>query len=85
MRSETGRRGWFGWPTDARLEELRDQWFDAADLAAQKKICEQMQLRAFETIPFMPVGQWYYPWAFRQNLTDMVQCAAVLFWGVQRS
>jgi peptide/nickel transport system substrate-binding protein len=80
-----GRQGWFGWPTDARLEELRDQWFDAADLAAQKQICEQMQLRAFETIPFMPVGQWYYPWAFRKDLTDMVQCAAVLFWGVRRS
>jgi peptide/nickel transport system substrate-binding protein len=80
-----GRQGWFGWPTDAGLEELRDQWFDAADVTAQKRICEQMQLRAFETIPFMPVGQWYYPWAFRKDLADFVQCAAVLFWGVRRA
>jgi peptide/nickel transport system substrate-binding protein len=80
-----GRQGWFGWPTDPRLEELRDQWFDAPDVAAQKKICEQMQLQAFDSIPFMPVGQWYYPWAFRKDLTDFVKCAAVLFWGVRRA
>ena len=24
----------------------------------------------------MPVGQWYYPWAIRKDLTDFVKCAA---------
>ena len=33
----------------------------------------------------MPVGQWYYPWAIRKDLTDFVKCAAVLFWGVRRA
>ena len=33
-----GRKGWFGWPTDERLEALRDAWFDAPDLAAQRAI-----------------------------------------------
>jgi peptide/nickel transport system substrate-binding protein len=79
-----GKKGWFGWPTDARIEELRDQWFDAGDVAEQKKICERMQLRAFETIPFMPIGQWYFPWAVRKDLTEFVKCATVLFWGVRR-
>ncbi len=80
-----GRQGWFGWPTDARMEELRDQWFDTGDLAEQKKICEQIQLQAFQSIPFMPIGQWYYPWAVRKELTDFVKCAAILFWGVRRA
>ena len=80
-----GKQGWFGWPTDARMEELRDQWFDAGDIADQKKICEQIQLQAFQSMPFMPVGQWYYPWAIRKDLTDFVKCAAVLFWGVRRA
>ena len=26
----TGDKAWFGWPTDAKLEELRDAWFDSA-------------------------------------------------------
>jgi peptide/nickel transport system substrate-binding protein len=42
-------------------------------------------LQAFDSVPFMPIGQWYYPWAFRKDLTDFVQCAAVLFWGVRRA
>src|SRR5262249_36856551 len=46
-------------PTDATFEQLRDQWLDAPDLAAQKKICDQIQLRAFEEVPFIPLGQWF--------------------------
>jgi peptide/nickel transport system substrate-binding protein len=80
-----GRQGWFGWPTDAKMEELRDQWFDAPDVAAQKQVCERIQLEAFQSIPFMPIGQWYYPWAIRKDLTDFVKCANVLFWGVRRA
>jgi peptide/nickel transport system substrate-binding protein len=80
-----GTQGWFGWPTDAKLEALRQQWFDAPDVAAQQEICKQIQLEAFESIPFIPVGGWYYPWAIRKDLTDLVQCAAVLFWGVRRA
>jgi peptide/nickel transport system substrate-binding protein len=80
-----GKAGWFGWPTDAKIEALRDQWFDAPDVAAQQQICGQIQTAAFDSIPFMPVGQWYYPWAVRTSLTDFVKCAAVLFWGVRRA
>src|SRR4029077_16399078 len=46
-----GAGAWFGWPTDAKREGLRDSWFDAADVAAQKKICEDMQSYAFEQVP----------------------------------
>jgi peptide/nickel transport system substrate-binding protein len=80
-----GKTGWFGWPTDPKIEELRQAWFDAADVPAQQEICRQIQQEAFESIPFMPVGQWYYPWAVRSDLADFVQCAAILFWGVRRT
>ena len=38
-----GTAAWFGWPTNAQLEELHNAWFDAPDVAAQQKICEAMQ------------------------------------------
>lgn len=79
-----GKGAWYGWPTDPKLEELRQQWFDAPDVAAQKAICEQVQLEAFQSIPFMPVGQWFYPWGVRKDLGDFVQCGSVLFWSVRR-
>jgi peptide/nickel transport system substrate-binding protein len=80
-----GKKGWFGWPTDEKLEALRTDWFNAPDLAAQKKVCEQIQLHAFETVPFMPLGQIFLPTAFRSNLSGFVKCANILFWGVQKS
>jgi peptide/nickel transport system substrate-binding protein len=79
-----GKGGWFGWPTDELLEDLRQQWFDAPDLAAQQAVCEQMQRRAFETVPFMPLGQVFLPAAFRKNVTDIVQCSVPLFWAVKK-
>ncbi len=80
-----GVNGWFGWPTDDKMEALREQWFDAADAAAQKRICEQMQLLAWENVPYLPVGHWFYPTAFRSNLTDFPRAALPIFWGVRRT
>jgi peptide/nickel transport system substrate-binding protein len=81
----TGAGGWFGWPTDETMEGLRDSWFDAPDLAAQQKICEQMQTRAFEQVPFIPIGQWFYPTAFRTNVTDIVKAPNILHWNLKKT
>jgi peptide/nickel transport system substrate-binding protein len=80
-----GRGGWFGWPTDDKLEALRQQWFDAPDLAAQQAVCRQIQLRAFEIVPFIPLGQIYQPTAFRKDVKDIVRAAIPLFWGVHKA
>jgi peptide/nickel transport system substrate-binding protein len=42
-----GVKAWFGWPADAKLEELRQAWFDTTDAAAAKKAAEAVQLEAF--------------------------------------
>ncbi len=80
-----GRKGWFGWPTNPKIESLRQQWFDMAGVPAQKKICEQIQTEAFKSIPFMPAGQWFYPVAYRNDLTGFVKNSQIVFWGVKRA
>jgi len=80
-----GKSAWYGWPTDEKLEELRQQWFDAPELGAQQAICEQIQRRAFETVPFIPLGQVLLPTAFRKSVTDIVKCANPVFWGAKKS
>ena len=62
---------WFGWPTDPKMEELRDAWFDAPDVAAQKKICEQMQVEFWQSPPYAPLGMYDQPTAFHTYLQDM--------------
>ncbi|HLJ06332.1 MAG TPA: ABC transporter substrate-binding protein [Acetobacteraceae bacterium] len=80
-----GAGAWFGWPTDAKMEALRDAWFDAPDLAGQKKICEDMQAQAFDQVPFIPVAQWFYPTAFRNNIVDIVKAPGILHWNLKKT
>lgn len=79
-----GLKAWFGWPTDERLETLRSAWFDARDVKSQKAIAEQIQLRALETVPYIPLGRLFQPTAFRSDIKDIVKAAFPLFWGVRR-
>jgi peptide/nickel transport system substrate-binding protein len=80
-----GADAWFGWPTDDKLETLRDAWFDAPDLKSQKAITEQIQLRGLDTLPYIPLGQMFQPTAFRSNIKDIVKAMFPLFWGVRRA
>jgi peptide/nickel transport system substrate-binding protein len=80
-----GTGSWFGWPTDPKMEEMRDSWFDAPDSAAQAKICADMQGHAFEQVPFIPIGQWFYPTAFRNNVVDIVKAPGILHWNLKKT
>jgi peptide/nickel transport system substrate-binding protein len=80
----SGKKAWFGWPTDEKLEALRDAWFDAPDLKSQKAIAEQIQLQGLETLPYLPLGQIFQPTAFRSDIKDIVKAMFPLFWGVRR-
>jgi peptide/nickel transport system substrate-binding protein len=78
-----GEQAWFGWPSIPRLEELRDQWFEAPDLGAQQEAAREMQRVAFEEVPYVPAGQYFQPTAYRRNLTGVLK-GAPLFWNVRR-
>ena len=79
-----GRDGIMGWPASTRIEDLRDAWFAAADLAARKKAAEQLQLQAFQDVPYIPLGQWRLPTAHRGDLEGMLT-GLPLFWNIRRS
>jgi peptide/nickel transport system substrate-binding protein len=79
-----GTGAWFGWPTAPRLEELRDAWFDAPDLAAQQRIARELQTVAMDELPYVPVGAYLSLTALRTNLVDRVPGLA-LYWGLRRA
>jgi peptide/nickel transport system substrate-binding protein len=79
-----GEKSWFGWPSDAKLEELRDAWFAAATPAEQKKVAEEMQKRAFETVPYIPTAQFIIPTAYRTNLSGLIISPVTFLWNVEK-
>ena len=79
----SGKTATFGWPDIPRLEVLREAWFDAPDQAAQAVICREMQRVAFEAVPYLPLGVFYQPTAYRTNLTGIPRGFAQ-FYSVRR-
>jgi peptide/nickel transport system substrate-binding protein len=73
-----------GWPTAPRLEELRTAWFDAPDLASQKRICDDLQLQVWQDVPYIPLGLIRRATAYRADLRDMPE-GGVLFTGAHRA
>ena len=77
-----GEAGYAGWSTSPRTEELREAWFRAADQAAQKAICAEIQQQCMIDVPFYPLGQYIQPTAFRNSITGVLGGIPV-FWNVR--
>ena len=52
----SGPNAWFGWPNAPKLEELREAWLDATTEEEQKRIVRDMQLQAWQDVPYVPLG-----------------------------
>jgi peptide/nickel transport system substrate-binding protein len=78
-----GGQAWFGWPSSSRIEELREAWFDAPNLAAQRTLAGQIQEQAFEDLPYYPLGLYYNPTAYRADLIGVLD-GGPFFWNVRR-
>jgi peptide/nickel transport system substrate-binding protein len=66
-----GDAAWFGWPTSPRIEELRDAWFNAANMEDQKKLAQELQLQLFQDLPYIPLGQYFVNSGYRRGLTGI--------------
>jgi peptide/nickel transport system substrate-binding protein len=73
-----------GWPSSPRIEELRQQWLDAPNMAAQKSLARDLQQQALIDVPYVPLGQALGATAYRANLTGVLN-GFVLFWNVRKT
>ncbi len=53
------------------------------DPAEQQRITRAMQVQAFQDVPYIPLGFYFQPTAYRSNLTDMVDGVPV-FWNLKK-
>jgi peptide/nickel transport system substrate-binding protein len=73
----------FGWPCDAQLEKLRDDFAREVDPAKQKAIAEAVQLRTIEVTPEIPVGEYVQPAAMRNNVKGFIIGPVPVFWNIE--
>src|SRR6185437_7431050 len=75
-----GAKGWFGWFSDEKIEQLTNQFLTAKDQAAQLKLTDEIQQEAFQQAPTIPLGLFYIRSAYSSTLTHMLQSQAPFFW-----
>jgi peptide/nickel transport system substrate-binding protein len=82
----TGDKGWFGWPTDEKNEELRAKWINAPTLAERQAVARDLQANAWDIVPHMYYGKWSQPAAHRKNVTGWLKVPElVVFWNVSKT
>lgn len=67
-----GRNGTFGWPDLPKIEALRNEFMGAEGLEEQKRLTREIQLQAFQDVPYLPTGAYTQPTAFRSSITGIV-------------
>jgi peptide/nickel transport system substrate-binding protein len=80
-----GEAAWFGWPSDDKIEALRVEWFKATDLETRKRLATEIQERAFEVVPYIPIGRWMGITAYRNSLKGLILGPAIFQWNVEKT
>jgi peptide/nickel transport system substrate-binding protein len=78
--------GWFGWPEDARVEQLKDAYARALSPEEQKKIAAEIQKEVYDQVIYIPLGQYRLANAWRKSLSGVLEGPATpVFWNIDKS
>ncbi|HEY2539918.1 MAG TPA: ABC transporter substrate-binding protein [Stellaceae bacterium] len=80
-----GKKAWFGWPSDDKIEALRGEWIKATDLKDRQAVAVRIQERAFEVVPYLPVGQYMPKTAYRSNIKGVLTAPAIFMWNIEKT
>ncbi|MBD1551375.1 ABC transporter substrate-binding protein [Pseudomonas typographi] len=80
-----GQKGaWFGWPTDAHMDALRNEFVQASGDAAQKAVAEKIQQYAMQQVSYIPLGQYHDVSAWNSHVSHLLKGPSTVFWNVQK-
>ena len=79
-------KGAFGWPCDAKVEELRNAYAFAQTDAEKKQIARDLQANAIEQVVYVPFGQWDSPYAYRADRLEGIvpNTGLVVLWNITK-
>jgi peptide/nickel transport system substrate-binding protein len=76
---------WFGWPEDAKLEELRAAFMKETDEKKKIALAGEVQKRAFEVATHAPLGEYSQPEAGRKSIKGWLTSGlAHTYWNISK-
>jgi peptide/nickel transport system substrate-binding protein len=80
------RGGWYGWPEDSNMEELRDAYARAQSLHEQKELATEIQARNYDQVILIPLGQYKIVSVWRKEISGLLDVPAPpIFWNVEKA
>jgi peptide/nickel transport system substrate-binding protein len=76
---------WFGWATDDKMVELRNQFMRATDEGVKKKLADQIHARAFEIGAVCALGEFDQPMAARKNISGFFITNGNIYWNLKKN
>jgi len=82
----TGRKAGVGWPENAAIEKMRNEWAAAPTPESRKAIAARLNRTMMEYVHDVKTGQWMAPVAYRADrLRGMLAVPEVItWWNVER-
>ena len=84
MDTRGDKSPWFGWGSDDKMVELRAQYLRALDLPTKKKLAEAIQVRAYETAQYVPLGEMDSPMATSKAISGVFISNLNVYWNVKK-
>jgi peptide/nickel transport system substrate-binding protein len=85
MLRGAGSKGYAGWAQDPDLETLRHRWAASVDPAERQKLAIAIQLQAFQSLPYLPLGSIRVACAFRKSVTGVFPAPVQVYWNIGKS
>jgi peptide/nickel transport system substrate-binding protein len=84
MLHGAGEKGWFGWANDPKLETLKTSWFRSSDPAERAELAKQIQVQAFDSLPYIPLGATSTYHAYRDSLKGVFPAPVNAYWNISK-
>ncbi len=75
---------WAGWATDAEAETLRNEFIQAPTMEARKVAVEKLHKRLWEVVPYIPIGQYLQPFAWRKTISGVLPTSQLVLWNISK-
>ena len=74
-----------GWPNIPQIEAEIAAWYEATSLEEEKAIARRLNKAALDQVLYAPLGAFTKNFAWRKNVSGIVQGPLPFFWGVSKT
>jgi peptide/nickel transport system substrate-binding protein len=84
LSTSCDRKNFYGWPCDEALEKLRLGYLDATSEEQKRSIMDAITARFDAVLPYIPIGNFSRPLAYRTNIGGILEAPVLVLWNVTK-